>query len=60
MKYSLSLYGKVKHMSDETAAIIDSEIKVIIDRNYQRTKQILTDNMDILHAMKDALIVRNY
>ncbi|WP_261924081.1 ATP-dependent zinc metalloprotease FtsH [Shewanella sp. NFH-SH190041] len=48
--------AKSKHMSDETAAIIDSEIKVIIDRNYQRTKQILTDNMDILHAMKDALM----
>ncbi|QDF66382.1 ATP-dependent zinc metalloprotease FtsH [Shewanella sp. SNU WT4] len=48
--------GKSKHMSDETATIIDSEIKAIIDRNYQRTQQILTDNLDILHSMKDALM----
>ncbi|MBV7315490.1 ATP-dependent zinc metalloprotease FtsH [Shewanella sp. NIFS-20-20] len=48
--------AKSKHMSDETATIIDAEIKAIIDRNYQRTQQILTDNLDILHAMKDALM----
>ncbi|MCE9786197.1 ATP-dependent zinc metalloprotease FtsH [Shewanella chilikensis] len=48
--------AKSKHMSDETAAIIDSEIKAIIDRNYQRAKQLLDENMDVLHAMKDALM----
>ncbi len=48
--------AKSKHMSDDTAAIIDSEIKVIIDRNYQRAKQVLEENMDILHSMKDALM----
>ncbi|QSX30890.1 ATP-dependent zinc metalloprotease FtsH [Shewanella cyperi] len=48
--------AKAKHMSDETATIIDTEVKVIIDRNYDRARQLLTDNMDILHAMKDALM----
>lgn len=48
--------SKSKHMSDETARIIDQEVKLLIDRNYQRAKQILEDNMDILHAMKDALM----
>ena len=49
--------AKAKNMSDETAAIIDSEIKAIIDRNYDRAKQLLDENMDILHAMKDALML---
>jgi len=35
---------------------IDGEIRSIIDRNYDRAEQILKDNMDILHAMTDALI----
>ncbi|MFQ6370099.1 ATP-dependent zinc metalloprotease FtsH [Shewanella sp. YIC-542] len=48
--------AKAKHMSDETAAIIDAEIKALIERNYQRARQLLNDNIDILHAMKDALI----
>ncbi|WP_284730668.1 ATP-dependent zinc metalloprotease FtsH [Shewanella jiangmenensis] len=48
--------AKAKHMSDDTAALIDAEVKVIIDRNYDRAHQLLVDNMDILHAMKDALM----
>jgi len=44
------------HFSDDTKEIIDAEIKDIIDRNYQRCQQILVDNMDILHAMADALM----
>ncbi|MDP5146145.1 ATP-dependent zinc metalloprotease FtsH [Shewanella sp. ULN5] len=48
--------GKAKGMSGDTAALIDSEIKVFIDKNYQRANQLLTDNLDILHAMKDALM----
>ncbi len=45
-----------KHMSDDTARAIDAEIKAVIDRNYERAEKILRDNMDILHAMKDALM----
>ncbi|WP_282560141.1 ATP-dependent zinc metalloprotease FtsH [Motilimonas cestriensis] len=48
--------AKVKHMSDDTARLIDQEIRMLIDRNYDRARQILEDNMDILHAMKDALM----
>lgn len=48
--------AKAKHMSDETAHSIDEEVRVIVNRNYARARQILTDNMDILHAMKDALV----
>ena len=48
--------GKSQHMSDETASIIDYEVKTLIDNNYQRAQTFLQDNMDILHAMKDALM----
>ena len=48
--------GQSSTYSDETARIIDEEIKAIIDRGYQVAHKTLTDNMDILHAMKDALL----
>ncbi|MDD1783906.1 ATP-dependent zinc metalloprotease FtsH [Enterovibrio sp. ZSDZ35] len=45
-----------KHMSDETARLIDGEIRELIDRNYSRARKIIEENMDIMHAMKDALM----
>lgn len=47
---------KSNNVSDETIRIIDEEIKDIIDRNYKRASKILIDHIDILHAMKDALM----
>ena len=48
--------AKAKHMSDETARAIDEEVKIFVDRNYKRSVDLLTENLDILHAMKDALM----
>jgi cell division protease FtsH len=48
--------AKAKHMSDDTARAIDAEIKHVINRNYDRAKHILMENLDILHNMKDALM----
>ena len=45
-----------KNVSDETAHVIDEEIRNIIDRNYKRAEQILKDNEDKLHTMSEALI----
>ncbi|MEI2782808.1 MAG: ATP-dependent zinc metalloprotease FtsH [Candidatus Competibacter sp.] len=45
-----------KNVSDETAHVIDEEIRTIINRNYLRSEQILRENLDKLHAMADALI----
>ena len=45
-----------KNVSDETAHAIDEEIRAIINCNYQRSEQLLRDNLDKLHAMADALI----
>jgi len=43
-------------ISDETTELINKEVRVFIDRNYERAKTILNDNLDILHAMTDALM----
>lgn len=45
-----------KNVSDDTAKLIDEEIRLIVDRNYERARQILEDNMDILHEMAKALV----
>nr|HPQ94885.1 ATP-dependent zinc metalloprotease FtsH [Thiolinea sp.] len=45
-----------KHMSDDTAHAIDEEIREVIERNYQRARNILVEQMDTLHAMAKALI----
>ncbi len=45
-----------KNISDETARLIDEEIRAIIDRNYLRAEQIIKSNLDKLHAMAEALM----
>ncbi|MCV2499876.1 MAG: ATP-dependent zinc metalloprotease FtsH, partial [Candidatus Lightella neohaematopini] len=40
--------AKIKHMSDETARIIDQEVKLLIEHNYNRAYKLLLDNIDIL------------
>jgi len=47
---------KHKNVSDETAHIIDEEIRSVIDHNYERAENILKKNMDKLHAMAEALM----
>jgi cell division protease FtsH len=48
--------AKHKSVSDETAHIIDEEIRLFIDRNYERTRRLLTENNGKLHLMAQALI----
>jgi cell division protease FtsH len=45
-----------KHVSSETAKTIDVEIRAIIDRNYQRAKDILKKYKNELDAMAAALM----
>ena len=45
-----------KNVFDATAKLIDDAIKKIIDTNYERARKILEDNIDILHAMSEALL----
>jgi cell division protease FtsH len=45
-----------KNLGDDTARIIDEEVRSLIDANYQRAETILKDRLDVLHAMTDALM----
>jgi cell division protease FtsH len=45
-----------KNVSDETTRLIDEEVRSFIDRNYGRADTLLTENMDKLHMMAEALI----
>lgn len=45
-----------KEISDQTAQAIDVEVRAIIDRNYERAVQILTDNKDKLTLMAEGLV----
>ncbi len=42
--------------SDDTAREIDAEVKKVIVRNYERAKDLLTKNVDKLHALSEALL----
>ena len=45
-----------KSVSDDTARKIDEVVRGILDRNYARTKRILTEHVDKLHRMAEALL----
>jgi len=45
-----------KNVSDETTHLIDEEVRSVIDDQYGRARQILTDNLVKLHAMAEALV----
>ena len=45
-----------KHVSDDTARIIDEEIRRIVDAAHLQATQLLEGNLDQLHLMADALM----
>ncbi len=47
---------KHKHISEDTFKVIDEEIRVIVDKNYQLATKLLEDNKDILIEMAKALM----
>ena len=49
-------YGFSKPYSDETAKVIDKEISGLIESQYQRAIQLLTDNQDKLNELANVLI----
>tara|TARA_Y100000766_G_C18779650_1_gene542603 strand:- start:46 stop:1002 length:957 start_codon:yes stop_codon:yes gene_type:complete len=49
-------YGFTKPYSEETAKIIDQEIKKIIDTQYERAKAILKKHEDKLHQLANKLL----
>jgi len=51
-------YGMARpaHMSNETAQLIDAEIKKLVEGGLNRAKQVLTDHVDQLHSLAQALL----
>jgi len=49
-------FGHTRSYSEEMAAIIDKEIKRIIDTAYEKTKSILSEHMNVLHKVAEALL----
>ncbi len=45
-----------KNVSDDTARKIDEVVRDILDKAYKRSTRILTENIDKLHVMADALL----
>jgi len=45
-----------KNVSDDTAHTIDEEIRSFIDRNYQRSKELLNEHVEQLKMMAEALL----
>ncbi|MCM0647676.1 ATP-dependent zinc metalloprotease FtsH [Clostridium swellfunianum] len=49
-------FGKSRNFSEEVAATIDSEIRRLIDEAYKKAERLLSENLDKLHAVAQALL----
>ena len=47
-----------REVSEQTAQIVDSEVKRVIEEAYSRAKKTLEDNLDLLHMVAGALLER--
>ena len=48
--------ARAKPMSDETARLIDAEVKAFVEKGLNRARQILGDHLDQLHTIAQALL----
>ena len=48
--------GRAKTYSEQTAHVIDEEVKAIIDDCYEKAKKLLQDNMDVMHRCASLLL----
>ena len=48
--------GRSRNYSEEVAAAIDKEMRDIIDKAYQKSEQLLKENLDKLHLVAEALL----
>ena len=51
-------FAQQNEYSEDTARVIDEEIKRVIDEGYAATTKMLTDNLEHLHSIAKALLVR--
>jgi cell division protease FtsH len=50
--------GSRREVSEDTARLVDAEIKRVIDEAYQRATRVLTENIDLLHQVANGLLER--
>lgn len=48
--------GSQKTVSNDTAGVIDAEVRLLVENGYKRAEQVLKDNMDQLHKLAKALL----
>jgi cell division protease FtsH len=48
--------ARQQNMSEETAKKVDSEIRKIVDKGYERARKVLTEKIDDLHKLAKALL----
>ena len=48
--------ARTQNMSEETARKVDSEIRKIVEKGYERAKKVLTEKIDDLHKLAKALL----
>jgi cell division protease FtsH len=49
-------FAQAKEYSEETAAVVDEEVKRIVDNGYKMAEEILKANIDKLHAVAGVLL----
>ena len=60
-EHDLFLGREIQHrreVSEQTAQLVDAEVKRVINRAYERAKETLQDNLELLHAVAAALLER--
>lgn len=51
-------WGHSRNYSEETARVVDAEIKKFVETARENCRQLLSDNIHLLHAIADALLER--
>ena len=49
-------FGNTRDFSEEIAADIDREVKIIVDRQYEAAKNLLNENRDMLEFIAKTLL----
>ena len=60
-EHELFLGREIQHrreVSEQTAQLVDAEVKRVITKAYDRAKAVLSENLDLLHTIAAALLER--
>ncbi len=51
-------FAQHREVSDKTAELVDTEVKRVLEESYDRARDILQNDLDLLHRMAQALLER--